>query len=249
MALKRMITKLALAFAAKKGMEAFRSVGGIDGVKSMLSGTPQADGMPEHSGPTHGHGRVGGTMASNTGGLGSLLDSLGFGGTTNGTEAGMTGQMASRNQFLGGLFGALAGAMNGQMQPTTTRHAMEDQLADENVEGDEDAKSVLRAMVHMARADGGIEDSEYDALLDVLDDASEEERDVLRQSMREPVDPQSIAADTPAHARKEVYSAALLVGEPDKPAEKTFLRKLADHLGLDASEVSRLHAAMGKPSV
>lgn len=249
MALKRMITKLALAFAAKKGMEAFRSVGGIDGVKSMLSGTAQASATPEPSGETYGHGRVGGTMASDTGGLGSLLGSLGFGGQTNGTEAGMTGQIASRNQSLGRLFGALAGAMTGQMQPTTGSHAMEDQLADENVESEEDARSVLRAMVHMARADGDIAASEYDALMDILDDATAKEREVLRQSMNEPVDPESIAADTPSHARKEVYSAALLVGEPDKPAEKAFLRKLADHLGLDSSEVSRLHAAMGKSAV
>lgn len=251
MPLKRMITKLALAFAAKKGMEAFHSVGGLDGVKQMLSGKSSAGAGAalRGVGTTNGHGRVGGTMTSDTGGLGNLLDSLGYSGATNATEAGTTGQMAPRNQSLGGLFGALAGAINGQLQPSQDRHAMEDHLADENVRNDEDAKSVLRAMVHMARADGGIEDDEYDALLEILEDATDEEREVLRQSMREPVDARQVAADTPAHARKEVYSAALLVGEPNKPAEKTFLSKLAEHLGLDQAEVSRLHAAMGKPAV
>ena len=36
MSIQRMITKLALAFAAKKGMDAFKGMGGIDGVKTAL---------------------------------------------------------------------------------------------------------------------------------------------------------------------------------------------------------------------
>ena len=251
MSLKRMVTKLALAFAAKKGMEAFKTVGGIDGVKQMLSGNRPAGSAAAmgQRGETHGHGRVGGVRTSDTGGLGSLLDGLGYGGASAGREAGVTGQMASGTPSLGGLLGGLAAAIGGQPQMPQARHAMEDHLADDNIQTDRDAKSILRAMVHMARADGGVQDDEYAALMEILDDASDEEREVLRQSMQEPVDAQTVAAETPIHARKEVYSAALLVGEPDKPAEKTFLRNLAAHLGLDDADVRQLHMAMGKPAI
>ena len=251
MSLKRMITKLALAFAAKKGMEAFRSAGGINGVKQMLSGPSagSANAMAGDLGQPQGHGRVGGTMASDTGGLGSLLGSLGYGGATDGRESGMTGQINPGSQSLGGLFGALAGAINGQLQPAQSGERMEDILAEDDVDTDEDAKSVLRAMVHMARADGGIDDDEYDALMEILGDATEEERATLRQAMKEPVDAESVANGTSANARMQVYSAALLVGEPDKPSEKAFLRDLANHLGLDDAEVARLHTAMGKPAL
>ena len=44
MSIKRMVIKVALAFAAKKGLDAFREVGGIEGLKSRL-----LDRHPNHT--------------------------------------------------------------------------------------------------------------------------------------------------------------------------------------------------------
>lgn len=238
MSVKRMITKLALAFAAKKGMEAFRSAGGVNGVKDLLAGRTALD---QHA--TQGHGRVGGTLRSDTGGLGNLLGSLGYGGATNGREAGVSGQM---DASLAGLFGTLSSVIGGRTPAAESSETIEKHVSDANVRSEGDARAVLRAMVHMARADGEIDGQEHDAILEILHDASDSEREALTSALQEPVDARQVASDTPQHVRKEVYSAALLVGEPTNPAEREFLSKLADHLGLSHADVNDLHSAMNK---
>ncbi len=240
MSLKRMVTKLALAFAAKKGAEVFRNAGGLKGVQDMLAGRQSGTGS------SVGHGRVGGTRASDTGGLGNILDSLGYAGATNGREAGVNGQISPLNAGLGTLFGALAGITGGSKAQASDEEALSEQVSEDNIQTDRDAKSMLRAMVHMARADGGVSDDEYDSLMDILHDASESDREAIHMAMREPINAEGIAKDTSPQARKEVYAAALLVGEPDNPAEQNFLSKLAAHLNLSHADVEKLHGAMQK---
>lgn len=244
MSIKRMVTKLALAYAATKGAEAFRNMGGISGLKDALQG-------PTGPGEARGgmQGRIGGDRASGAGGLGNILASLGQGAATDGREAGTGGQISPQNASLGSLFGMLAGALGQQVEPRAAARDLDRQFEVNDAEADSDARPILRAMVHMARVDGQIDETEQSALFDILDDASDDERAMLKSAMREPVDAQSIAAETPRHARKEVYSAALLISAPDNSDEMAFLRDLAAHLGLGQGELDDLHRAMGKPVI
>lgn len=246
MSMNRMITKLALAFAAKKGVEMLQSAGGIEGLKRAFSNGPTAGGgrggMP---------GRIGGSTDATTGGLGNLLGSLGIGGATDAREAGVTGQINPMNQTLGGLFGTLSASLSGQSttEQATSGQRMVEQLNMRDVNDADEARPIVRAMVQMARADGSIDQDEQDALFDLLDDANPEERRILESALRDPVDAKSIARDTPWHGRKEVYSAALLVGNPDNAAERAFLSDLASALDLKEDEIEALHAGMGKQPV
>lgn len=241
MSVKRMITKLALAFAAKKGMEVLNNAGGIDGLRRTLAGEMQAGGGRDGM-----LGRIGGSGGSAAGGLGSILGALGSAGATGAREAGVTGQVSPLNAPLGQLFGALASALGQNAQPEEVGRATSDIGAgDAGIERDV-ARSVIRAMVQVARSDGHIDDAEQDALFEILDDASADEREMLKDALREPVDAGSVASDTPQHARGEVYTAALFVADDDNTRERAYLERLAGALNLTEAEVDRLHDAMKK---
>ncbi|PRY22148.1 uncharacterized membrane protein YebE (DUF533 family) [Aliiruegeria haliotis] len=242
MSLKRMITKLALAFAAKKGMELFRSAGGIEGLKRSMT----ANAVPAGGGRGGMVGRIGGATDASTDGLGNLLGSLGLAEATGAREAGVTGQLGS--QSIGGLFSTLASALGGQagQAPSASGPNLQDELDFNDIEDTSTAGPMIRAMVQMARADGKIDEAEQSALMSFFDDATQEERRLLQDALTEPVDAGAIAADTPSDARKEVYAAALLVGDPENGHERTFLQNLAEALELETAQTGVLHQAMGK---
>ncbi|WP_037294070.1 tellurite resistance TerB family protein [Roseobacter sp. CCS2] len=239
MSIKRMVTKLALAFAAKKGMDAVRSAGGLEGIKNALQ---NRDAQPTSSQTAHSRGDV--EPAGSPDILSSILGSLNGANTTQRTES-----TSIMDQSFGSMLGTLASALGHRSDTETAAADVEAEMSSETLDTDAESGPVLRAMVQMARADGAISDAEQQTLMEILDDATTQEKATLRNAMQEPIDPNAIAADTPAHARKEVYSGALLVGNPDTFAEKKFLSELAAALGLTHEEVSRLHHAMGKPAV
>lgn len=243
MSVKTMITKLALAFAAKKGMEVLQSSGGIEGLTRSLSSRGAA--QPAESGMD---GRIGGTQSASAGGLGNILGSLGIGGATDGREGGIGGQISPANSSLGQLFGTLAAAVGGGAVPNNTNAGQEldrqFEIGDE-IEQTGNARPVVMAMVQMARADGSIDDAEQRALMEFLDDASETEQKMVRDALNDRVDANAIAQETPPRARKEVYAAAMLVGRPENERERQFLNNLQFALDLSADEVNQLHHAMG----
>lgn len=227
MSIKRMITKLAIAFAAKKGMDAFQGMGGLQGVKSALQ--KQSDSSPT-------------TNASSSGGLADILDSLGLGTGGSSTAAG-TGS-------IGSVLGTLAAALGGSNADRNADVDLANQFSQTDEVKEEESSPILRAMVQMARVDGSIDESEQAALFEVLDDASADEKAVLAAALREPIDAHQLANVTPSHARKEVYSGALLMSKPDLTArERDYLTALAKALHLEPLDLDGLHNAMGKHSL
>lgn len=242
MSIKRMVTKLALAFAAKKGLEALRGAGGIRGLQSSLASGQQPSQELDRGGMS---GRIGGATDARTGGLGNLLGSLGVSGAADNGEAGSAGQSVPTNTSLGSLLGSLATAFG---NPTNQGgKSTENVIGSAHPAKDEDAYPVLRAMVQMARADGSIDEDEQNALFEILDDASQSEKDAVNAALREPVDAAALAKDTPHRTREEVYSAALLIGDPNVELERGFLDALASGLDLQQHDLDRLHSALGKP--
>ena len=64
--------------------------------------------------------------------------------------------------------------------------------------------------------------------------------------MRRPLNLKSLLRDVSnPQMAAEVYAASLLAIEVDTPAERDYLRQLAQGLGLDKGVVQRLHLTLG----
>lgn len=234
MSLKRTAMRMGLAFAAAKGYEAFRSKGGMDGVKRMLaqnsSGGVSGSGLSGMlSGLASGTG-----SASGGGGLGSML-------------AGMSGGGASRGG-MGGLLGGLAAMAGGSGMAGQDPDAMMSR-AEEGPADEATAAAMIRAIGQAVRADGQIDAQERAALNDIMSDAATpEDRAAIDAALSEPVDPEGLARDVPVGGEAQVYAAALTAIDPDHPAEKAFLSTFARALRLDAETLRQLHETAGKPA-
>lgn len=217
MSLKKMAVKMALAFAAAKGVQAFRDAGGVEGLKRKLN-DPSARGNDR---------------------IGQLVGQLGLGG---GTATGGSGSVAG---LLGGMAGASSGAMGQERMRgllDTTRPTPENTPEEEQVSG-----LMLRAMIFAARADGEIDEAERATLMEVIGDASAEERAFIERQMQAPVNADTLARDVPAGHEIEVYTASVIAIEPDNRAEAEYLDALARALRIERRVVNEIHEAHGKP--
>ncbi|WP_179380388.1 DUF533 domain-containing protein [Jannaschia marina] len=231
MSLKRMAMKMALAFAAAKGYQAFRNNGGMSGLKQTLARSSAGGGGGGLGGLLSGLASGSGTGGRSGGGLGGLL-----GGLSGGRGAGAGG-------LLGGL-AAMAGgtAMAGQSEDVMMARA------EEGPTDEETAAAMIRAIGQAVRADGRIDDKERAALHDIMGDAeTEEDRQVIDAALNEPIDPEGLARDVPVGSEGQVYAAALTAIDPDHPSEQAFLADFARALRLSDDTRTQLHATAGKP--
>jgi uncharacterized membrane protein YebE (DUF533 family) len=207
-----------------------------DLAKSMLSGTAPMGGS--------GNPLV-------AGGLGALVGSLLGGGKDAARGALGGGAMALLGSLaleaLQGLQGQPAGSAPaalpaelplGLRAPTT--------MAEEN-ELESKAMLVLKAMINAAKADGQIDDTERQRILGKLEEAraDAEALEFVQAEMRRPFDVDGLPEAPNPQTAVEVYAASLLAIEVDTPAEREYLRRLAQGLGLEERAVQRLHAALG----
>lgn len=107
---------------------------------------------------------------------------------------------------------------------------------------------LLRAMIQAARADGDLDADEEARILGAMGpDPDEDDMTFLRTQLAAPIDPDSLAADTPAEFRPQVYAMALTAIVADSAAEVAFLDRLAAACDLAAPVRAALHLAAGKP--
>ena len=235
-------------------------LGQLSGLSRSLGGGRASAGT--RAMPTSGF-PAGAGMGGGTGGLGDMLG--GAGGGLGGGGGGLGGMLGGGSSGGGGMMGGnMRGAVGagglallamlamkalqgrgGQSAPTTP-----EALPEETVSEDA-AALVLRAMIDAAKADGQIDGNEMQRIMGKLDEggASAEEKDLLLTEMRKPLDPEGLAAQarSPEQAA-QVYAASLLAIEVDTDAERTYLRRLAGALRLDAGTVQQLHAGLGAPA-
>ncbi|WP_226780835.1 DUF533 domain-containing protein [Oceaniglobus trochenteri] len=234
MSLKSMMTKLAIAFVAAKGAQAFTRAGGMEGVKRKLA---------EQKGSGQGlGGLLGGSSGSGSGGgLGGMLGQLGLGGS-----GGAAGGMAAGG--IGGILGGLAGgSAPGETGGDSTRmQGLLDSTAKPDVPEEAEAGLVIRAMVMAAKADGEIDETERRALWEVLGDSEAADQAFVEAAMNAPVDVEALARDVPAGLELEIYTASVMAIEPDNRAEAQYLHALAERLGLERDTVNEVHTAQGK---
>ena len=238
--------------------------GGNPGTGTRIGGRADAPASMQAGGQTGGQGGLGGLMGAlgggggaAGGGLGGLLGALGGagGGTAGGTGGlgGLLGGAGGGAQGgLGGILGGLAAMAGGtaavqaggQSDPDSMMQAAQAGPADEATAG-----VMVRAIGQAVRADGQIDAREREILMDVIGEAdTEDERAAIDAALSEPVDPEALARDVPRGHEAEVYAAALTAIDPDAAAERAFLGRFAQALGLDADTVRQLHAATGKLS-
>jgi uncharacterized membrane protein YebE (DUF533 family) len=110
--------------------------------------------------------------------------------------------------------------------------------------GEDLGRSLLRAMIAAARADGRLDVRERSALLEQIGrlELDEAERAELYAEIERPVSIEDVVASakTPAQAA-ELYTASLAVTGADAPAERGYLSLLAARLSLDDALVAAIH--------
>lgn len=101
-------------------------------------------------------------------------------------------------------------------------------------------------MISAAKADGVIDDSERQRILERLASASDEERAFVAEEMAKPLDLDALIAEVnePMIA-VEVYTASILAIDLDTTAEVKYLKQLARGVGLDAATVNGIHDQAG----
>jgi uncharacterized membrane protein YebE (DUF533 family) len=109
------------------------------------------------------------------------------------------------------------------------------------------AMVILKAMINAAKADGQIDAAERQRILGKLEEAGAdaEAREFVQAEMRRPFDFDGLPEVPNPQTAVEVYAASVLAIAVDTPAERDYLRRLAQGLGLEESIVQRLHAALG----
>ncbi len=212
-------------------------------------------------------GLFGGSSGSGIGGmLGSILDdaSRAVGGKRNlavggiGALAGalLGGGGRSMGGALGGGVMALLGAMGyaalkkgGQAPADIPVGLQEPKTTEEKKALEHETGLVLKAMINATKADGKIDEQEMARIIGKLGEMGidSEAKEFVTAEMRKPIDTDALinaAAGQPAMGA-QLYAASLLAIEVDTPAERTYMKRLAERLGLNPDTVAVLEQAIG----
>ncbi len=226
------LATVAMGFAAVKGVDKYKQMGGMAGLQDMMS-------------------KAGDSPAADS--LGKLADQMGVPGGSDKVREMMSqlGTMGASSAAAGTA--GLAGLMNSMRGAAETGTAQSVDMmsaifggtpAGEALEGQ--AKLMLRAMIQAAKADGDIDEAEKAAILDKLgDDISAEERAFVQEQLAAPLDVAGLAADVGPMMAEQVYATSLASVRIDSTAEVAYMNQLATALGLSEEARNRIHARMG----
>ncbi len=121
--------------------------------------------------------------------------------------------------------------------------------ASTSAEHEELGKTLVRAMIAAAKADGRIDAGEKDVIFERLKtmNLSAEEKAWVFDELSSPLDINAVVAraDTPEHAA-EIYAASLVAISADTPAEQAYLEVLAVRLKLAPALVAEIHKTAGE---
>lgn len=151
----------------------------------------------------------------------------------------------------GAMIGGMAGAMIGGRRLSGMLGGLKNQLSNDDdknslqPEGsltEADAALLIRVMANAAKADGEVSQSEVDAIMGELGEASEQERAYLQRELASPfTDVRTIAGSVPRQLGPEAYVVSLVAIQVDTDQESTYLAALADGLGLERDVIDAIH--------
>lgn len=228
----RTLATLAAGYAAAKGVDQFKKMGGMAGVQQAMAQNPAMAGMADQMGAMmEKMGIPGGGDA-----MKNMMDQFG-------APAAASGGAAAAG--LGGLMAALGGAAAGGAEQTAQ---MIDSLTGNTAATDTqeaNAKLMIRAMIQAAKADGEIDEAERDAILEHMGEMGAEELEFVKAELAAPIDIAGLASDTSEQMKAQVYAMSLMGIRVDHAKEAEYLTGLADALGLSASTRDQVHRSMG----
>ncbi|MCV3271275.1 tellurite resistance TerB family protein [Roseobacter sinensis] len=231
MSFVKALAAVAVGFAAAKGMDKYKKMGGMAGLQDAMQGAGNSNIADQLGRMADQFGIPGGSAQ-----VKSLFGQMGQ-ATAGATEAGAAG--------LGGLMASMRGAAEAGSQQSA---AMMDAMFGNTPVGDameQQAKLMIRAMIQAAKADGEIDEEEQAAIVDRLGDISEEEREFVKAELQAPVDLPSLIQEAGTVGREQIYSTSLAAIRIDNPAEAQYMRQLATGLGLTDEQRDAIHARMG----
>ncbi len=208
----------------------------IDGIIKALQTDPNA----QRTAMTGAAGLAAGMLLSG-GGLGKLVGNVAKAGAVAavGGLAYSAWQNYQKNQQQAGA------ASSGAPAPSQDAFVPPPQAA---YQSEELGKTLVRAMIAAAKADGQIDAEEKDRIFKRLESMplSAEEKAFVFDELASPLDIDAVVAraDTPEHA-SEIYAASLVAMIPDSAAERAYLEALAYKLKLPSGLVAEIHRQAG----
>lgn len=227
------LAALTIGFAAARGIDKYRKMGGMKGVREAMRKAGDEDGVAGQLGDmAEKMGLPGGRKA-----VTDMMSKMGnqAADATEVTEAGLEQLIAMMTSAAATGAGGMS-ALYSQLTAGTPLGEV----------SEENARLMIRAMIQSAKADGEIDAEERKVILDHLSDASEDEIAFVEAALDAPVDVMALVQDAGDMAKSQLYSAALMPISVDTEGEKTYLRQLAAALQLSDDKVAELHDALGK---
>ena len=187
--------------------------------------------------------KVGGDNLA-AGGIGALLGAL-MGGSKSTTMNSLGGGMMG---LLGMMaYKALSGSMSGNAQnntqPTTQNYARE-YTRPSPKQQESDAEIIITAMIDAAKSDGQVDPAELSRIMETMKSSGigQEGVNYVIQKLQGPMETAKIIAAVNGRPElaAQVYSASLMSIDVDTDAERRYLDKLANAMGLSPAVVRNI---------
>ena len=187
--------------------------------------------------------KVGGDNLA-AGGIGALLGAL-MGGSKSTTMNSLGGGMMG---LLGMMaYKALSGSMSGNAQnntqPTTQNYARE-YTRPSPKQQESDAEIIITAMIDAAKSDGQVDPAELSRIMETMKSSGigQEGVNYVIQKLQGPMETAKIIAAVNGRPElaAQLYSASLMAIEVDTDAERRYLDKLANAMGLSPAVVRNI---------
>jgi uncharacterized membrane protein YebE (DUF533 family) len=136
----------------------------------------------------------------------------------------------------------------GSTPPTTAPPVSHGQSPASTSDNDR-ALILVRAMVNAAKADGQIDQSEQQNILQRLGDSSREAVQFLRNEFAKPLDVHDFASSVPLGMEQQVYTLSLITIDLDTGKEANYLLELSKALRISPEVREQIHQRYGAPSV
>ncbi|GHA59321.1 hypothetical protein GCM10008927_26070 [Amylibacter ulvae] len=262
MSLVGTLAKLAVGYAVARGVKSVIGGGGAakSGGGSVFGGSAsgQSTGLEGIMESITG-GQTGGTTSASTGGgIGDLLGQLG-GGKSAGGIGDILGQLGGGASSagagaggLGGLLGQLgagsaAGGLGGMLNDALSGSAGGLGNVQEKPSQKEEAAAglMIRAMLQAAKADGSVDETEKQQLLQHLGDLDQDEINFVNAEMNRGIDIRGLAADVPNGMEQQVYMMSLMGINLDNQNEAQYLNDLANAMNIGKQQVNQIHQMLG----
>ena len=216
-------------------------LGAVLGGGGRSAQAPRGGGAADLLGGLLGGAAGGRPQASGMGGL--LGGLLGGGGARGGGKSDLLGGLlraAMAKQLGGGSAGGMGGMLSGLLGGGAAPEPP--QVSEPEMQAVNDQATILiRAMCNAAKADGEVDATEQQKILDRLGELDQQEIDFVRQELSAPLDVAGFARSVPQGMEAQVYALSVMTVKVDTQQEVQYLTQLAQALGLDQQTLDAIH--------